>query len=82
MTFLWIALVAVGVLYSLHRLASFAEQQGWIFYRTRPPRVRMLGLFEEIVQPSVEHLIEEQASEEVRADQDESGQDHGGGVTR
>jgi hypothetical protein len=77
MTWLWIALGAAGFLYSLHRLASFAEARGWIFYRTRPPRVRMLGFLEEIVQPSVEHLIEERASEEIRADRGESGQGHG-----
>lgn len=71
---LLIILVAIAVaLYGLHRLALFAESRGWIFYRTRPPRVRMLGLLEELVDPRSEYLIEEQSSEEIRADVAESG---------
>lgn len=71
---LLIILVAIAVaLYGLHRLALFAESRGWIFYRTRPPRVRMLGLLEELVDPRSEYLIEEQSSEEIRADIAESG---------
>ena len=36
--------VAILVLvYLLHRVALYAESQGWIYYKTRPPRVRMLG---------------------------------------
>lgn len=77
MTWLWMTLGALFVIYALHRLALFAEKRGWIFYRTRPPRVRMLGLLEELVQPSVEYQIEEQSSEAIRADQAESGQDDG-----
>jgi hypothetical protein len=34
-----------------------------------------LGLFEKLVDPKVEHMVEEQASEAIRADQDESGAD-------
>jgi hypothetical protein len=69
-----IALVVLAVIYGLHLLASFAESRGWIFYRTRPPRVRMLGLLEELVDPRVEYLVEEQSSEAIRADQAEKGQ--------
>ena len=69
-----IALGAVVLVYLLHRLLRYAESKGWIFYRTRPPRVRFLGLLEELVEPSVEYLIEEESSEAIRADQAESGQ--------
>ena len=71
--YLVIAVLVLAVIYGLHRLASFAESQGWIFYRTRPPRVRMLGLLEELVDPRAEYLVEEQSSEAIRADQAETG---------
>ena len=77
MTWLWIVVGSLLVLYGLHRLALIAEERGLIFYRTRPPRVRMLGLLEELVQPSVEYQIEEESSEAIRADQAESGQADG-----
>lgn len=70
---LLIALAVIAVLYGLHRLAVYAEYRGWIYYRTRPPRMRSLGLLEELADPSVEYRIEEQSSEAVRGDQDESG---------
>lgn len=72
-----VLLIIVGsavLLYALHRLAVFAESRGWIFYKTRPPRVRMLGFLEELVQPSVEYQIEEQTSQETRADHADSGE--------
>jgi len=71
-----VLLIAAGVavaLYGLHLLALFAESRGWIFYKTRPPRVRMLGMLEELVDPRVEYTVEEQSSEAIRADQSESG---------
>ena len=69
-----IVVVVVAALYGLHRLALFAESRGWVYYRTRPPRVRTLGLLEELVDPSVEYRMEEQAAEAIRADADESGE--------
>lgn len=74
MTYVLIGLGIVALLYVLHRLALFAESRGWIFYKTRAPRVRTLGLFEEVFDPSVEHRVEEQTSEAIRADEDESGE--------
>jgi hypothetical protein len=82
MTWFWIVLGVIVVIYGLHRLALLAEERGWIFYRTRPPRVRMLGLLEELVQPSVEYQIEEESSEAIRADQVETGQDDGKAADR
>jgi hypothetical protein len=72
-----IFLISVGVIalvYGLHRLGLFAESQGWLYYKTRAPRIRTLGLFEEIAEPRVEYLVEEQSSEAIRADQAESGE--------
>lgn len=71
---LLIATIVIAVLYGLHRLALFAEERGWLFYKTRPPRMRTLGLFEELADPSVEYRIEEQSSEAIRAGEERSGQ--------
>ena len=68
-----IVLAVVALLYGLHRLALHAESRGWIYYRTRPPRMRSLGLLEQLSDPSVEYRVEEQASEAIRADQDSTG---------
>jgi hypothetical protein len=76
-------LIVVGVaalLYGLHRLALFAEARGWIFYKTRAPRVRTLGFLEELVNPSIEYMVEEQSSQEIRADHAESGDPKDPGV--
>jgi hypothetical protein len=73
--FLLIAAAVVVGVYLLHRFLTYAEARGWIFYRSRPPRVRFTGLLEELVDPRVEYLIEEQASEAIRADQAESGEE-------
>ncbi|MFZ0014109.1 MAG: hypothetical protein WAL25_08335 [Acidimicrobiia bacterium] len=75
-----VVLVIVGIaisMYALHRLAVYAESRGWIFYRSRPPRVKMLGLLEELVEPRVEHQIVEMSSEAIRADHAESGDGYG-----
>jgi hypothetical protein len=63
----------VALLYGLHRLALFAEARGWIFYMTRPPRVRTLGFLEELVNPNIEYMVEEQSSQEIIADHADSG---------
>ncbi|MGB7860486.1 MAG: hypothetical protein WBM90_08315 [Acidimicrobiia bacterium] len=63
-----------GSLYLVHLGLTHAERRGWIFYRTRPPRIRFTGLLEELVEPRVEYLIEEEASEAIRAHPSESGQ--------
>ena len=70
-----IVAIVVAALYGLHRLALFAESRGWLYYRTRPPRMRTLGILEELVDPSVEYRVEEQAAEAIRADHEESGED-------
>lgn len=73
MKILMIILAVIAGLYLLHRLLLAAESRGWIFYRQRPPRVHFTGFLEELVQPSVEYLVEEESSEAIRADHAESG---------
>ena len=59
---------------ALHLALTWANHKGWVYYRNehRPPP-RTLGLLEEIYQPSIEHVIDEETSEQTRADQAESG---------
>ncbi len=55
--------------------SRWAAKRGWVFNRHNP-RPRGSGipmLLDQIYQPSIEHMIEEQTSESIRADQDESG---------
>ena len=72
-----IAAVAAGLIYGLHRFALWAEARGWIYYKNgRAP----LGRYGQALidatsmfSPEIEHVIEERQSEQVRADQAESG---------
>jgi hypothetical protein len=67
--------VAAGV---VHLLLTWMERRGWIWYRTTDrPRPSSLGLIEEIYQPSVEHVIEQQISEDTEADQAAQGEPEG-----
>ena len=78
---LWVALIAVVVILMLvvvagHFLLTWAERRGWVYYRsTDRPRPRSLGLFEEIYQPSVTHVIDQEVTEKTEADQTESGEE-------
>jgi hypothetical protein len=75
------AITLIGLLFALaiagllvHLSLTWMSKRGWIWYRTKDrPRPSSLGLIEEIYQPSVEHVMEEQAGEQARADQAESG---------
>jgi hypothetical protein len=67
-----VGLVALG--YGLHRLALWAEGRGWIYYKNkRRPGGVGLSLIGQIYQPSIEHAVEEEQSERIKADQDDSG---------
>ena len=77
---LWLVLLVVAVTiaaagYGLHRFLLYAERRGWVYYRTRrrPPGAG-LGLLTTIYQPSMEHVLEEEASQRARRDQEESGE--------
>lgn len=77
---LWLILFCVIAVLALvlvagHSLLTWAERRGWVYYRsTDRPRPHSLGLFEEIYQPSVTHVIDHQVTEETEADQSESGE--------
>jgi hypothetical protein len=72
---IWVvAGVAIAAaLYGLHRLATWAEQRGWIYYRTKRGPAPWLGSLDAIYKPEIEHVVEEASAREIRADQDESG---------
>ena len=76
----WIVLVIVGLvaaagaLYGLHRIALWAEDRGWIFYKNRRGSAPWLGVLDQIYKPEIEYVIDEQSSQRIKADQNESGE--------
>ena len=74
---LWMALAA-SVLLGLHRLALWAEGWGWIYYREHraPAGAAGLAMLEvtSLLDPAVEHVVEEARGARARAEQDESGE--------
>ena len=78
---LWVTLIAVVVILMVvlvagHFVLTRAERRGWVYYRsTDRPRPRSLGLFEEIYQPSVTHVMDQQLTGITEADQTKSGED-------
>ena len=77
----WVVLIAIVVVLALvivggHLFLTWAERRGWVYYRsTDRPKPHSFGLFEEIYQPSVTHVIDQQVTEETEADQAASGED-------
>jgi len=65
--------LAVGAaLYGVHRLATYADRKGWIYYRTKPPAgagsqaiMRATAMFD----PTIEHVIEEVTSDRLVVDE-------------
>ena len=71
-----VVLLLLLVFVAGHLLLTWTERRGWVYYRSADrPRPRSLGLFEEIYQPSVSHVMEQQVTEDTEADQNESGED-------
>jgi hypothetical protein len=72
---LWIA-AAFGGLYILHRVARWAEDRGFIYYRRRSGSSGSLGSgfleVQAIFEPSKRYVIEEHARDEAESD-DEGG---------
>lgn len=75
-----IGLVVLGVLaialaFAIVANSRWAAKRGWVFnkHNPRPPGSAVPMLLDQIYQPSIEHVIEEQTSESIRAEQDESG---------
>jgi hypothetical protein len=76
----WVLLVVLAAIIlgiaavALHLFLTWAGRRGWIFYRDPGrPRPHTLGLIEEIYQPSIEHVIDQEVTEATEADQAESG---------
>ncbi len=71
-----VVVVLVVVALIVHLFLTWFEKKGWVYYRSaNRPRPQSLGLLEEIYQPSITHVIEQETTEETEADQPESGQD-------
>lgn len=69
-----LAAVVAAALYGGHRLALWADRNGWLYYKTKPRlRGTSLGMIESVYNPAMEHVIEERAGERARGSQDESG---------
>jgi hypothetical protein len=68
-------IVVLGVVALLtHLLLTVFNKRGWVYYRNpEAPRGSWLGLIEEIYQPSVTHVADQQNLEESHRDQTESG---------
>lgn len=77
-TVLIIAAVSGGIVaaaWGVDRMARWAERRGWIYYRDENrPRGVNLGFLDQIYQPSMEHVIEQEIMEQTVADEDESGE--------
>ncbi len=74
---LWLSL-GLAALYGLHRLALWAEGRGWIYYRTHRAPIGSAGMamleITSLVDPAVEHVIEETRADRVRVEEDERGE--------
>jgi hypothetical protein len=75
-----IGIVILGVLATALVLGAimnsrWAATRGWVFnkHNPRPPGNGIPMMLDEIYQPSISHMIEEQTSQSIRADQSESG---------
>ena len=85
---LLIVILASGLvaLYGLHRLALWTESKGWIYYRTKhmPPGAAGMAMMQvtEMLDPKVEHVLEEMQSENIRGYEAESGEESATGNDR
>jgi hypothetical protein len=76
----FLAIVAILIVLAVaavtvHVVLSWMARGGWVYYWTKDrPRPSSLGLVEEIFQPSIDQVTEEQAGEQSRSDQAESGE--------
>jgi len=73
--FVVLGVLAVALVLVVVANSRWAAKRGWVFnkHNPRPSGSANLMLVDQIYQPGVEHVIEEQSSESIRADQDESG---------
>ena len=73
--FIFIGVLVVALILVAVSNSRWAGRKGWVYnkHNPRPPGVGMPKILDEIYQPSVEHVIEQEASERTRADRSESG---------
>jgi hypothetical protein len=73
--FLFIGVLVLAVVLVVVMNSRWAGRRGWVYnkHNPRPPGVGMPKVLDEIYQPSVEHVIEHEASERTKADRSESG---------
>jgi len=66
-------LTLIGLLYVLHRVALWAEGQGWVYYLNRKPSNSALGnAFLEIqsmIEPDKRHVVEARKEEAIEEDE-------------
>jgi hypothetical protein len=78
--FAWV-LAGAGVLYGLHRLSSWMEDRGWIYYRKKRGSSGTLGSafleVQSMLEPGKRYVLEEKRKEDV--DDEESGDPPAGG---
>ena len=78
--YLLLGLVVIGVVVGVVMSSRWAGKRGWVYnkHNPRPPGAGVPGgAFGQIFEPEIEHVVEETRSEQVRAEQDESGDDPG-----
>lgn len=76
LAYLPLVVIVVAVVFGALAGTRWAGERGWVYnkHNPRPPGTgRTLGLFEEMFQPGIEHVVEERTAETIRADQDDSG---------
>ena len=75
---LWLyVLVAAIAIYAVHRLACWAEDRGWIYYRKsggRPGTSASAFLeIQQLMKPNTKHVLEVMHEDEEKDEQDDSG---------
>ena len=73
--FIVIGILVVVLLLVAVANSRWAGRRGWAYnkHNPRPPGAGMPKALDEIYQPSVEHVIEHEASERTKADHSDSG---------
>jgi hypothetical protein len=73
--FVFIGVLVIAVFLVVVSQSRWAGNKGWAYnkHNPRPPGVGMPKVLDEIYQPSVQHVIEHEASERTKADRSESG---------
>jgi len=73
--FIFIGVLVLAVALVVVSNTRWAGRRGWVYnkHNPRPRGAGMPKILDEIYQPSVEHVIEQEASERTSADRSDSG---------